>query len=75
MAIHRSSHRGIAVAQDRQRQTPPAGNQQQPRADGPVRAAEAQIGAGEFRRVGVDPVAADGVGNLTVWCWGIALHM
>jgi len=65
----------LTVVQDRQRQPPPTGNQQQPCPDGPVRAAEAQIGAGKGRGTGVDPVATDGISDLTIWCWGIALHM
>ena len=66
-----------AVMEHGKQQAPPAGNQQKPSANGPVRAGQSQVGPRAKWRIAVDPVSFDGVRNLSVLLWRIlvAAHM
>jgi hypothetical protein len=59
--------RPAGIGRGGQHHAPPAGQQQKPCADGPIRAAEPQVGARARRRERVDPVAAHRVGDLPLW--------
>ena len=50
-----------------QRQPPPAGDEQQPPADGPFQPHEPRIGAKPRRQHAVCPMARQGVGDAAVW--------